>query len=79
MDWKKTFIKTRETEFVSRKLFKIFFIMHLCVCRHSHKSQKKGSGSLELSLQDIVSFPVWVLGTEHWSLERFQKAHVVVC
>lgn len=25
MDWKKTFIKTRETEFVSRKLFKIFF------------------------------------------------------
>lgn len=58
MDWKKTFIKTRETEFVSRKLFKIFFIMRLCVYRHSHKSQKKGSGSLELNLQDVVSFPV---------------------
>lgn len=79
MDWKKTFIKTHETEFVSRKLFKIFFIMHLCVCRHSHIKVRRRDQVLRTDLQDVVSSPVWVLGTEHWSLERFQTAHVVMC
>lgn len=45
-------------------LFSRFFPLHLCVCSDALGGQRRVSETLELKLQMVVSFLMWVLGTE---------------
>lgn len=46
------------------------------MCTHvgTRGSQKKALESLELELQEVVSYTTWVLGTEFWFAARVASA-----
>lgn len=57
-------------------LFNVSVCAHVCMCTRvgTRGGQKRAWESLELELQEVMSYTTWILGTEFWFLARVASA-----